>query len=791
MKVYFKRHGSASRMAVCALLLSLLFMACGPVEKKEVVREAKSSGMTTKETPIFPIPQELQLGEGFFGLNEETVILVPTRASEDDLFLARFLADELADKYGLILDIEKGSKPLDDKRFILIGSLDNPLVKSYNRDADLGVTKSNPGPEGYVLQVDEQRVVIAGSDQQGAFYGLQSLRQLVRSAEGFNIPCQTVRDWPCTPFRAIKLYVPGRDNIPYFKRFLKDFMALYKYNKVILEVNAVMRLERHPELNVGWREMADYLNYTRLNYPMGTNGIFLNSTHHDAGDGDILEKEEIRDMVQYANHHFLEVIPELPTLDHSFYLLTRHRELAEIQTDLWPSAYCPSTPEVYDLLFDVFDEYIEVMQPKMIHIGRDEWWSAPIDVCPKCRGKNYFDLFVDDINKIHGYLASKNIRIAMWGDHLLENVRGVGYVDQTSETGYKYKTPGGLPLEMVKEKIPKDILIFNWFYHLNATNDSTLADLGFEQIYGNLLPSIRYWDLRKEIPGVLGGSPSSWTATNEFNFGKDLMGYYVGSANVLWSETQLTPREYFETVQRLMPGIRRDLDGKRLPSEGEDGVTPLLIASGYNKPMNSIDLSTLKSGEITAWNHRFVIDEVTNPNRFGITTQRDGKATAIQIDEDVSSFIFLHACTKRTKNAKAYKMIYNFDDSAELLGWYEVTYEDGFVETVPIRYGWNILEWDVKKESSFSEWRNYDYYQSGWQDRYCYSADAIDCSTDMQANPITFYAYEWENTRYGINISKVELKGTGKVDTKGEVNSVMLVGLSVVKKREVQTLDTE
>jgi hypothetical protein len=61
----------------------------------------------------------------------------------------------------------------------------------------------------------------------------------------------------------------------------------------------------------------------------------------------------------------------------------------------------------------------------------------------------------------------------------------------------------------------------------------------------------------------------------------------------------------------------------------------------------------------------------------------------------------------------------------------------------------------------------------------------------MQANPITFYAYEWENTRYGINISKVELKGTGIVDAKGEVNSVMLVALSVVKKREVKTLDAE
>ena len=38
-------------------------------------------------------------------------------------------------------------------------------------------------------------------------------------------------------------------------------------------------------------------------------------------------------------------------------------------------------------------------------------------------------------------------------------------------------------------------------------------------------------------------------------------------------------------------------------------------------------------------------------------------------------------------------MIYNFDETAELLGWYEIVYEDGFVETIPIRYGINILDW--------------------------------------------------------------------------------------------------
>jgi hypothetical protein len=67
-------------------------------------------------------------------------------------------------------------------------------------------------------------------------------------------------------------------------------------------------------------------------------------------------------------------------------------------------------------------------------------------------------------------------------------------------------------------------------------------------------------------------------------------------------------------------------------------------------------------------------------------------ATGIQIGEDVSSLIFLHASEKPAANDFAYKYIYNFDDTAALLGHYEILYEDGFVTTVPIRYGVNILE---------------------------------------------------------------------------------------------------
>jgi hexosaminidase len=216
-------------------------------------------------------------------------------------------------------------------------------------------------------------VLVAGSDDQGAFYGVQSLRQLVERGHGRSIQAVQVRDWPHKSFRGIKLYLPGRENFAFFKRFLRDFMALYKYNKLIVELNAAMRLDRHPELNTGWAEMARDLIYSRRDRSTGPNGEYQDSTHHDTGDGGILEKAEVADMVRWATEYNIEVIPELPSLTHSYYLLTSHRELAEIPDAEWPDTYCPSNPKSYELLFDVFDEYIDVMKPKLIHVGHDEW----------------------------------------------------------------------------------------------------------------------------------------------------------------------------------------------------------------------------------------------------------------------------------------------------------------------------------------------------------------------------------------------------------------------------------
>ena len=191
-----------------------------------------------------------------------------------------------------------------------------------------------------------------------------------------------------------------------------------------------------------------------------------------------------------------------------------------------------------------------------------------------------------------------------------------------------------------------------------------MVNWGFQQIYGNFRPGIANYERRSQQKGVIGGAPSAWQATTEFSFGKDLMYEFLGSAEMLWSHTWHSQAELSLLVQDMMPAERRNLHGKALPSELGDPVVKVAIQAG--KP--------------------------------------------VTIGEDVSSILFLHALEKPSKREKITRYVFNTPDTNSLVGWYDVEYEDGYVITVPVRYGVNILDW---------AWRSKPVA------RYCYDAVAV------------------------------------------------------------------
>jgi hypothetical protein len=744
------------------------------------------------DSAIFPPPKEVTAAGGGFVLDSQVAIAVPSTPSQEDLFLAHFLTDELADRFAVFPKTQRLAGIDARTRLILMGSVANPLVRQYCAQNHIELSAQSPGAEGYVLRVSPNLILIGGSDDRGAFYGLQSLRQLILKEDGqLQISGVRIRDWPDKPFRGLKLYLPGRDHIPFFKRFIRDYMALYKYNTLIMEMNASMRLDSHPELNSAWLEFARDANYGRRNYPAGMiHGLTPNSSHQDTADGSFVEKEEVADLARWVRQNHLELIPELPSFTHSYYLLTMHKDLAEVPGEKWPDTYCPSNPKSYQLLFEVYDEYIDLLKPKMIHAGHDELF-CPIGLCPRCGSKDIGERYGEDVKKIHDHLAAKGIKLAIWGDMLLESVRGVGLQENHADDGWKYFTAGGMTREQVERLVPKDILIFNWFWDEPKAleSEAQLDQMGFKQIYGNFTPGVRDYERRSKRATILGGAPSAWFATNETGFGKELMADFLGCSNILWTGKVIDGKKLSGLIQSMLPEIRTRLGGALSPSRTEPSLAPVDIQASFNmgvtEPKLGVDLSGMRTGSVQRGKVQFNLGE--SGGKQAILAVAGGKELSglpkeadIRIGQDATSLIFLHAAARPATNKESFRLIYDPEDTADMLGWYEIVYEDGFVTTVPIRYGVNIAEWNWEKRDSSHD--------------YAYAADAISLG-GSESNPITFFAFEWVNPRLGKVVKEVRLKGTtgfrggdaGWINDFGPVipeNGVILKAVSVVAKRQ-------
>ena len=357
--------------------------------------------------------------------------------------------------------------------------------------------------------------------------------------------------------------------------------------------------------------------------------------------------------------------------------------------------------------------------------------------------------------------------------------------------------PGGLTPEQVNRLIPKDCLIYNWFWSdwgegkkgQAELNEALLDKMGFKQIFGNFEPTIEHYETRKKRATLLGGAPSAWFATNENGFGKELMSDFLGCGEILWTGQVMGAKELSAQVQAMMPGIRARLSGITAPSRTETEIAPVDISRGFNFggsfPMLGVNLVGMAEETVRHGNVPF--DLRRDNGMRGIIAGTEGKqatglaraVTGIPVGLAPTSLVFLHASARRARNRESYRLIWDQADTADLLGWYEAVYEDGFAITIPIRYGVNILEWNWDERDSARD--------------YCYNADPVDAG-GQAGKRVTFFAYEWINPRLGKVVEEIRLKSTkgfrggsdGYDNTQGPViasNAVILAALSVVKKR--------
>ncbi|MCR5518755.1 MAG: family 20 glycosylhydrolase [Bacteroidales bacterium] len=365
---------------------------------------------------VIPQPAFIQQSEGVFSIDRKTSIFVEAGDSSVIRSVA-FLNDRLLKAAGYSLPVVA----------------DDPL--RHAGEKGIFVLDAGLKAEAYHLVVEEGRVVLEHGGGAGAFYGVQTLLQLLpveifseKRVRGIHweLPCCDIEDSPRFAYRGMHLDCCLHFfSIDFLKKYI-DVMALHKVN----------RFHWHLTEDQGWRlEIKKYPLLTekgqwRKETVIGS----LSSGFYDGTPyGGYYSQEEVRDLVKYAAERYVTIIPEIELPGHALAAIACYPELSCGLEDHYETAtkwgifkqvYCPKE-ETFKFLEDVFDEVFELFPSELVHVGGDECPKASWKKCPHCQAlikklglKDEFELQSWFIQRMEKYINSKGHQIIGWDEIL-------------------------------------------------------------------------------------------------------------------------------------------------------------------------------------------------------------------------------------------------------------------------------------------------------------------------------------------------------------------------------------
>ncbi|MFD8306319.1 beta-N-acetylhexosaminidase [Streptomyces sp. NPDC059690] len=270
-----------------------------------------------------------------------------------------------------------------------------PVVPGGARTGDIVIdvraSRSALGTEGYELRAG-RRLSVTGATETGAFYGTRTLLQLL--AQGEEIPAGRTFDVPRYRERGLGVcacYV--HITLPWLENLVRE-MAYHKLNQLLVELK--VRSDADPE--------ADTWGYCT--------------------------KDEIRRLVALGDRYHVEIIPEINSPGHMDpWIVNRpDLQLTDSDGDKQPARLDVTQQKAFDYYTSLMDEYARVFTAKSWHMGADEYMlGSDCSTYPqmlKYAQEKYGssatpqDAYVDFVNRVQAYVASKGRKLRIWNDGL-------------------------------------------------------------------------------------------------------------------------------------------------------------------------------------------------------------------------------------------------------------------------------------------------------------------------------------------------------------------------------------
>jgi hexosaminidase len=513
--------------ALCAMLLVGGALGVSPVARaaarnwaKAQAAQASAGGQSATSGPaagleLIPQPREVrQTGGAAFRVTRRTRIVVE-RDFRRDFEGAQTLQDEIARWTGWKLRIEFADHLPGGSDFIYMG---NPTKDRRLREA-LGTSglamQQGFSPQGYAILAVRRSILVGAAGEQGAFYGAQTLRQLLRplgepsaqdfrnggtgrspeavgksdprksrharsgasraSADsyvsGLQCPGVAIRDWPAMKWRGASIDI-SRGPVPTLTFMEKQIRVLagYKLNLYALYMEDVFRVKG--------------------------NELFA--------PPDALSPEGITELVDYAKKYYVTIVPELETFGHLHNIL-RYDLYSDLAETPHGAVLTPTEPGTYDLLGKLIAQMAPLFPGPFFHIGADETFELGRGKTePLIAKEGLGSVYLAHIEKLDSMLQPYHKQTMFWAD-------------------IAEKFPQLLP------SLPKNLIPVIWTYGVEPSYDADLQPFKNAGLQIFVSPGIDNW--RKIYPDFDAGF------MNIRNLTRDGQAYHaMGLLNTEWKD---------------------------------------------------------------------------------------------------------------------------------------------------------------------------------------------------------------------------------------------------------------
>ncbi|MCM4157006.1 glycoside hydrolase family 20 zincin-like fold domain-containing protein [Gramella sp. AN32] len=383
--------------------------------------------MQAQDFTLIPKPQEIITSEAEFSLNNNQRLWVNSSKHND--FALQQLKDELSEEMGVASELVISPK----KANIILYSIEkNPEseIKKHLPDSE---KLQKIGEQGYWLKIDKNQIRLIANTEKGLFYGVQTLRQLIKTAENGNLPVLEITDWPALEYRGWMDDI-SRGPIPTVA-FVKD---------------AIRKLSQYK------------LNFLNLY----TEHTLRNEKFADIAPLDSFTPEEINELEEFAAQYHLVLIGNQQAFGHMEEILKIpfYDDIADNKWNL-----NPGSPATYGFLEGYLGDAADAYDHPFFNIGADE-----TDGLGSGKAKALVDslgmeaVYAMHINKLDEILKKHGKRTMMWGDIAVNH-------------------------QEIIDQLPKDLIILSWGYDPRDSFDKTILpfkESGFDFM---VAPGVRSW----------------------------------------------------------------------------------------------------------------------------------------------------------------------------------------------------------------------------------------------------------------------------------------------------------